>query len=182
MYSKCAVNYPFRRGKRVYLRAYEPEDDEHSLRWFNDPLITQWLDAGAFPLSRQSQKERAERFRTNSEDLVLAVCKEENDLHIGNVGFHNISYTTRNAEIGVVIGERTLHGKGYGSEAIELMVKYGFESLNLRRIYLRVLMNNEAALKSYEKLGFQKEGVFREHAYKDGQYLDQVIMGLLRSE
>ena len=176
------MNYPFRNGKRVYLRAFEPDDNEHSLRWFNDPLITKNLDTGAFALSRQTQSERMEGFRTDDKHIILAICKDDNDLHIGNIGLHNISYTNRHAEIGVVIGERTLHGQGYGSEATALMLKYGFESLNLQRIYLRVMTTNEGGFKCYEKLGFKKEGVLRQHAYKNGAYVDEIIMGLLKSE
>jgi len=176
------MNYPFRRGEHVYLRALEPDDIEHCLRWFNDPLITRFLDHGNFPISRLQQQEKLEEFSKSPTTVVLAVCRDDNDFHIGNIGFHGISHIDRHAEIGLVIGERSLHRKGYGTAAIKLMLKYGFESLNLERIFLRVLSDNQSAIDCYQKTNFVQEGVLRAHAYKEGQYHDQIIMSLLRSE
>ena len=176
------MNYPFRTGNLVYLRALEPEDIEHCLRWYNDPLITQYIDASALPISRHSQTEYMDRLRKDDKTIVLAICREENDLHIGNIGFHQISHVDRRAELGITIGERTLHRKGYGTDAIQVMLRYGFESLNLRRIFLRVVTSNEPAIRCYEKLGFQQEGMLRQHAYRDGVYQDEILMAMLRSE
>jgi RimJ/RimL family protein N-acetyltransferase len=176
------MNYPFRAGGRVYFRALEPDDLEHCLRWFNDPLITRFLDQGAFPISRSQEKEKLEELTRDEKSVVFAVCRDDNDFHIGNIGFHRISHINRNAEIGLVIGERSIHRKGYGTAALNLMVKYGFESLNFQRIYMRVLASNDIAIDCYKKLGFVEEGVMRGHAYKDGQYHDEIFMGLLRSE
>jgi [ribosomal protein S5]-alanine N-acetyltransferase len=176
------MNYPFRTGSRVYLRALEPEDIEHCLRWFNDPLITRHIDAGALPIDRQSQAELMENVRKDDKRIVMAICREENDLHIGNIGFHDISPVHRRAELGLVIGERTLHRKGYGTDALKLMITYGFDSLNLERIFLRVMSSNEAAVGCYEKLGFQREAVLRQQTYREGSYFDEIVMGLLKEE
>lgn len=176
------MNYPFRLGQKIYLRALDEGDIEHCLRWFNDPLITKHLESGRVPLDRKSQIEHMEDSRKNPSEIVMAICKDDNDLHIGNVGFHNISVIDRTAEIGVVIGERTLHHKGFGSEAIRAMCEYGFTTLNLNRVYLKVKRSNDNAIECYKKCGFVEEGVQRQHSFENGEYVDLVFMGLLKEE
>ena len=176
------MNYPFRLGQKIYLRALEVEDIEHCLRWFNDPLITKHLESDRVPLDRKSQIERMEQTRKDPKQVVMAICKDDNDLHIGNVGLHNISLIDRTAKIDVVIGERTLHHKGFGSEAIRAMCSYGFKTLNLNRLYLRVKSSNHHAIGCYKKCGFVEEGTLREHSFEDGEYVNLVLMGLLREE
>jgi len=176
------MNYPFRLGQKIYLRALDEDDIEHCLRWFNDPLITRHLESGRVPLDRKSQIEHMESIRIDQKQIVMAICKDDNALHIGNVGLHNISVIDRTAEIGVVIGERTLHHKGYGSEAIRAMCDYGFKTLNLNRIYLRVKRSNQNAIECYKKCGFVEEGTLRQHSFENGEYIDLVFMGLLKKE
>jgi RimJ/RimL family protein N-acetyltransferase len=84
--------------------------------------------------------------------------------------------------LGVGIGNRAYWGQGYGSEAVRLTLGYAFEELNLHRVSLSVLGDNPRAIRAYEKCGFVREGQWRELAHYDGQWSDEVVMGILRSE
>ena len=101
---------------------------------------------------------------------------------IGDIGLYNIDRLGGTAEVGIGIGDRNYWGKGYGREAMSLIVDYGFRLQNLRRIWLEVHATNERAIRSYAAVGFVEEGRQREHAWVGGQFVDIVLMGLLRSE
>ena len=104
------------------------------------------------------------------------------DKLIGATGIHDVSSVHKNAEIGIVIGNKSYWSKGYGTEALRLMLEYGFDQLNLHKIYLWVFCFNTRAIRAYEKVGFKTEGIFREHVYMNGEYCDDHFMGILRSD
>jgi ribosomal-protein-alanine N-acetyltransferase len=114
--------------------------------------------------------------------LVLAVIDKESDAHIGNVGLHEINYLFQNAEMGICLGEKQYWGRGRGKEAIALICQHGFRQLNLQRIELGVLTTHRSAIKTYETIGFKHEGVKRKKVYKHGEFIDVVIMGMLKDE
>lgn len=84
--------------------------------------------------------------------------------------------------LGITIGDKEYWGKGYGREAIGLLLDYGFRLHNLRRIWLNTLSNNERAIRCYLRCGFIEEGRLRQHVWSNGDYVDEVSMGLLRDE
>ena len=100
---------------------------------------------------------------------------------IGRVGLFAIDWSRREGELGILIG-RDHWGKGYGREVARTMLRYGFDTLNLNRIYLRVNADNERGIKAYEAAGFEREGVLRSHMFVEGKYIDMVMMGVLRDE
>jgi RimJ/RimL family protein N-acetyltransferase len=102
--------------------------------------------------------------------------------HIGNCGLHNIDWKNRVTEVGIMIGEKEYQGKGYGTEAMELLLKYGFETVNLNRIQLHVYDFNIRAIKSYTKIGFIEEGRMRQAQFKNGKYCDMILMSMLHEE
>lgn len=101
---------------------------------------------------------------------------------VGFCGFCNISNQNRSAEFYILIGDSEHWGKGIGTEAGRRALEYGFINLNLHRVWLTVSEVNVGAIKSYEKLGFTHEGVMRDAAFRDGQYHNKVVMGILSSE
>jgi RimJ/RimL family protein N-acetyltransferase len=100
----------------------------------------------------------------------------------GSVGLMHIDWISRKAEIGIMIGEKRFWNKGYGTEAMRLILKHGFETLNLHRLYLRVFSDNPGAIRAYEKAGFVLEARMREAHFAEGQYKDDLMMSVLRSE
>ncbi len=167
-------------GESIYLRALEVSDQDRYHRWFNDPEVTVTLVRHE-PITLLAEREWLEqgRGRRSPSDLSLAICLKADDRHIGSVGFHRIHAVNRTASLGVVIGERDLWGRGYGSDAVRTLCRYGFDSMNLGKIRLDVYDFNPRAAGVYERLGFKREGLFRKEVYRNGEYRDVIRMGLL---
>jgi RimJ/RimL family protein N-acetyltransferase len=100
---------------------------------------------------------------------------------VGTVSLFHEDCLARHAEIGIAL-LRDARGKGYGTDALRVIVDFAFTRRNLRRLYLRALASNAAAIASYRKVGFVEEGRQREHCWVRGRYEDEVVMGLLRSD
>ncbi len=171
-------------GERLRLRAIEREDLPRFVAWLNDPEVRRNLQLFQ-PLSLAQEEEWFKGIlqRTVEEQpLVVEIKTADGWQAIGNVGFFAISSSDRSAEIGIFIGEKTLWGKGYGTEAMCLMLSHGFKELNLNRIFLRVYETNQRGLRSYEKAGFKPEGRLRQGRFMDGKYVDVLLMSVLQSE
>ncbi len=169
---------------RVRLRAPEKSDLPNFVRWINDPEITAGLLL-YLPMSLGEEEAWFERMMQNPPEehvMVIEAACPEGWTSIGSCDFHRISWKDRLGEVGILIGEKKYWGQGYGTEAMRLLVRHGFEDLNLNRIFLQVFDNNPRAIRSYEKVGFVHEGRLRQDVYKNGSYHDILVMGILRSE
>ena len=189
---------------RIRFRAVEREDLPAFLKWFNDPEVKKGLGI-YLPLSKVDEEDWFEGVRKRPPDernLVIEVRvpieidvlpgeqANQPDTNpdeaawkmIGGCGFFNLDSCNRSSEFGITIGDKHYWNQGYGTEAVRLLVKHGFNTLNLNRIYLRVLDNNPRAIRAYEKAGFTHEGRRRQAEYKDGQYLDLLVMSILKDE
>ncbi len=172
-------------GENIRLRAIEREDIPRFVRWLNDPEVIEFLLMNA-PLSRAVEERWFDKqvSTPSHESQVFAIEILINDewVHIGNTGLHSIEPVHLAAEFGIFIGEKSFWNKGYGREAARLTLKHGFDNLNLNRIYLYVYQNNLRGIKAYESVGFVKEGEMREAVYKNGRYLNVLLMSILHSE
>jgi RimJ/RimL family protein N-acetyltransferase len=171
------------RGERLYLRAIERDDLQRCHDWMNDEEVTATL-AQRYPMSLAREAdwvERATRSQDSSE-LTLAICLEQGDRHIGNCGLVGIDRDNASATLGILIGEKDCRGQGLGEEAVRVLCRYAFDEMNLHKIRLDVYATNPGAEKTYERVGFRREGVLREEAFRQGRYLDVIRMGLLRGE
>lgn len=119
-------------------------------------------------------------YQRRSDEQIFAI--EVSGHHIGNLGLHRVDRIHRKADLGVVIGEAAYWSRGYGTDAIRLALRYGFDHLALNKISLDVLEHNVRAIRSYEKCGFQREGLRREDVYKDGRFFDVLRMSVLARE
>ena len=170
-------------GEKVYLRPLELEDlNERYLSWLNDPVVSRYLESGIFPSTREDLERFFKQATASRDQVMLAIVNKETDQHIGNVKLGPINWVHRKAAFGILIGDRQFWNTGVGTEAARLTVEYAFFRLNLRRIDLGVYAEHEAAVHSYEKVGFRVEGRFREDLFHEGQYKDHLWMGLLKSE
>lgn len=171
-------------GKRVRLRGVERSDVPSFQAWLNDPEVTAGLSTH-LPLSLIEEEQwldKLSQMDPHERPLAIEVHEDQAWRLIGNSGFFNLEWTNRCAEVGLFIGDKLLWNKGYGTEVMQLLLKHGFETLNLHRIFLRVFSTNPRARRSYEKAGFILEGTMREAAYRHGRYADVHIMSVLRSE
>jgi RimJ/RimL family protein N-acetyltransferase len=114
--------------------------------------------------------------------MVIEIQTEDGWKMIGNTSFADINWTDRNAEIGIFIGAKEYWSKGYGRDVMKLMLRHGFNTLNLHRIYLRVFEPNLRGIKAYQYAGFVEEGRLRQAVYRNGRYYDVLVMSVLRHE
>jgi len=167
------------RGKKVSLHPLRHEDKEILFNWINDRKLVNY-NAPYRPISESNHEEWFKAV-TRKDDVFFFVIKEnEKNTTIGSCQLHNVHWINRSAELQIRIGDQKYRNKGYGSEAIELLLRFGFKDLNLHRIYLHLLKNNERARKAYLKAGFIVEGDFREAVFINGKYADLQIMSILR--
>lgn len=170
-------------GDRVRLCALKDEDYSVMEEWFNDTYFLRHYDMlPAIPLNMGDLKKSMENFLGNSNSYVFAVRRAENNLLIGIVGLFDIQWANGVGTFFIGIGDNESTGKGCGSEALKLILDFGFNELNLHRIQLNVIQYNEKAIRLYEKTGFKKEGVFRELLFRDNKRYDLYLYGLLREE
>ncbi len=167
----------------MFLRDLQLSDLEKRVTWLSSPEITHFFtNLATNPINMTAMQEWYQKVSKNTNrELHFAVFTQE-DNHIGGAQLKEIDWRNRSAEFGIFIGEKSEWGKGYGTEATELLVRFGFMSLNLHRIWLRVDAENLGAQKCYKKVGFIKEGLFRDEVYREGSYHDSVIMSILKDE
>lgn len=171
-------------GERIRFRRVEKTDIPLFVEWINDPVVTEGLSL-YLPMGLWEEEEWFESLAKNPQaerPLVVEIPDGDGWRAIGNVGVHNIDSVARSAEVGIMLGDKSIWNQGYGTEAMRLLLKHGFETLNLNRIQLYVYEKNTWAIRTYEKVGFVHEGRRREAHYKKGKYEDILIMSVLRVE
>lgn len=171
-------------GNGLRLRAIEKDDLPRFVRWLNDPEVRENLLLFA-PMSLDEEEEWYNGvLKRPKEERPLAIEIEIGGewLPIGNIGLMKFEWHARNAEVGLFIGEKQYWNRGYGSEALRVMVGYAFDFLNLNKVYLHVYETNPRGIRAYQKVGFVEEGRLRQEVYKNGRYIDVLVMSILRSE
>ncbi len=169
-------------GERVRLVALDPEEGARPyIRWCRDSEYQRLADDDAIRLWELGQEKEFSEKLLESVYLFMIRTRAE-DKVIGTLDLHNINWSVGDAWVGIGVGEREYWGRGYGTEAMQLIVRYGFEQLNLRRISLTVFEYNQRAVHSYQKIGFQEEGRMRQWVNREGRRWDLIYMGLLRAD
>ncbi|MGI6280331.1 MAG: GNAT family N-acetyltransferase, partial [Acutalibacteraceae bacterium] len=166
---------------KIIIRPITREDTENIVKWRNSPSVVQNFIFRK-PLTKEDHLKWYETKIKAGNVAQFIIIETDTDKPVGSVYLRDIDKENKKAEFGIFIGEDCARGKGYGTAATALIVKYGFEELDLNRIYLRVFADNLGAIKCYKKCGFKQEGVFREDVIIDGKPYDMVFMGLLKSE
>lgn len=166
-------------GKRVVLRPIEPDDLPFYVAWFADPEVLAYF--GPYLPMNLAQEEDWYRGQ-NDDPTRLNFAVDLEGQHIGGGGLSSIDHRNQNAEVGLFIGEKSLWNQGLGQDVLTTLVAYGFDYLNLHRIYLRVFAENERGKRAYEKVGFRHEGRFRETEWRHGRWHDLFYLSILRRE
>jgi RimJ/RimL family protein N-acetyltransferase len=172
---------PFIVGERIYLRPLEPAQDNHLYStWMNDEEIRQYFSI--YPTSDTRGKERLELLYKDGKHIIFGVALKGDNQLIGLVGLKDINYVNQSAEFYVIIGDRTIQGRGYGTEATKLMFQYGFMELNLNRVQTQDMEGNIGGWRADEKAGMKYEGTLRQVILRFGKYHDVRVYSILRSE
>lgn len=164
-------------GTLVRLRPIELTDRDRYFEWINDPEVAQFLEARSlYSMVQEEEFVRAATLQTQPPTVVLAIETLEDSRHIGSVDLRQIHEQDRRATLGIMIGDKSCWSRGFGTDAILTILRYGFEELNLHRIDLTCDERNERGIACYRKCGFVEEGRLRQHRFARGRYWDTVVM------
>ena len=170
-------------GERVRLRGVRDDDLPSLAKWEMDPGRMATLSHWVAPLSEAAAKERIARWSANDKDNVGFAIETLDDppVLVGNIGLFDVRTKDRCATLAIALGREYI-GRGYGTDAVRVIVGYGFREMGLHRIQLSVAPFNPAGIRAYEKAGFVEEGRQRESVLHDGRWYDEVLMSILDRE
>jgi RimJ/RimL family protein N-acetyltransferase len=175
----------FLTGKKVHLRPLVKSDVQLFMKWFNDSEVSRYLTV-FMPLSERFEENWMEEACTkgaaDNAYFIIEAIEKDGFKPIGNTGLVRIEFKNQTGTFGISIGEKEYWNHGYGTEAASLLMDYGFDQLNLHRISSFVFAKNERSRRLHRKLGFQEEGMQREIVYRNGEFNDLVVYGLLKNE
>jgi RimJ/RimL family protein N-acetyltransferase len=172
--------FPKVTGERLYLSPIHQDDAEIYTKWLNDPAVADHVGQYRRLISLNSEKKILEEL--TSEGHNYAIILNEDDELIGNIGLCDVDHINRRATLGLFIGEAAHRGKGYGGEAIRLLLGYCFNTLNMHNVMLNVHADNLRGIACYQKVGFKEIGRRRGSRIKNGQFIDMLYMDILDTE
>ncbi len=167
-------------GERIYLSPRTPEDVEKFTEWLNDFEITDYLGRSDALVTLEGERQYLQS--DSNSQAKFAIITLDKDEIIGTISLEKINQTHRIATLGIFIGNKEYWSQAYGTEAIRLILDYGFNYMNLHSIKLNLMSFNERALKCYKKCGFKEAGRIRESRYINGKYYDTIYMDILSTE
>ena len=167
-------------GDRIYLSPRNSGDAELFTEWLNDFETADYICKSGVLTTLEAEREYLER--NNSPQATFVIVTLEDDKMIGTVSLESIDSINRSATLGIFIGDKNYRNNGYGTEAIKMILEYGFKYLNLYNIKLDLMEFNERAYKCYTKCGFKEYGRRRKCKYVDGKYYDSIAMDILADE
>lgn len=164
------------KGKKIYLRPIVKEDIRFLNHWKNDEDTYKYLGGGFMPVSKDQQEKWMDAMIDTTGTNKRFIISDNEDVPVGLVGLYSIHWIHRTCEIGIYIGNKSAQGKGYGKEACRLIEQFARAYLNLRKIKLNVVNDNEAAVRMWQDLGYEKVGEYQAERFIQGEYKDVILM------
>jgi len=165
---------------QVRLRPIAEADLPDYVKWLNDPEVTEFTAMESGDITLEGEREWFQRV-SDPESRIRNWAIEVDGRHIGNCALH-LDASKQTAGFGIIIGDKTQWGKGYGTTALREVLRIGFEEMGLHRIHLEAFAGNARGIRCYEKCGFRREGLHRKARFKRGEWRDAVSMAILREE
>lgn len=176
------MNTPiFLQSEHIFLRPLDKSDAPLLLAWFNDPEI-RGITGETLPTSATGLEAYLQRLETDTSRVWFGIVERETGQLIGETGLLRMFPTWRTTDLSIILGEKSAWGKGYGKEAMALMLDFAFGYLNFHRVAIGVVGSNTRALRFYEKIGFRTEGVQRDGYFYNHVYQDFIMMSILEDE
>ncbi len=166
-------------GEHIYLSPMNVDDAETYVKWMSDQEVTDKIGSSSRIITVDGEKKWIEK---NAGEYQFAIIRKSDDALIGNCGIENVDQISQTAEVGIFIGDQSDRGKGYGTEVLKLLLDYGFYTLNLHNMMLRVFAFNEPAIHCYKKAGFREFGRRKEAYFAMGKLHDVIYMEAVREE
>ena len=176
-------NTNFLEGEKIYLIPIEEQHlDEYYAKLSKVSYESRKNTGSKMIITKAGLRNYISRISSDSSREDFFIVNKENNEIVGEVVINDIDLNNRAANTRIAIFQQKDYNKKFGTEAISLMLHFGFRMYNLHRIELQVYSFNEGAIHVYEKLGFKKEGVLRDYLYFDNQYHDAIVMSILKTE
>ena len=169
-------------GELVSLGPIRREHIPLYLRWINDFGTTRYLDIRPRPMTLEQEIAWFEQASVNRAQPMFTIYERVTGRPIGNCGLHEVDYSNRRTDVGIMIGELDARGRGFGTEAMRLLLDFAFTVLGMHSVMLLVYEYNYPARRSYEKAGFREIGRRRECRWYNGRFWDEILMDILTSE
>ncbi|MGL4990536.1 MAG: GNAT family N-acetyltransferase [Sarcina sp.] len=170
-------------GSKVLLRYYKREDVIRAHKFINDYDISRVISTEAiYPMSLEEEEHFIATNKSSDLNYNFAIESLESGEYIGGCGIHKVDSKNRICEIGIFIGDKNLWGKGFGTDALETLINFIFNELNLEKIKLAVYSFNDRAIKCYKALGFEEEGTLKREIFREGKYHDVILMAMFRED
>ena len=166
-------------GSKCYLSPIDSNDAEQYTRWLNDMSVVEYLQMASSSISLENEKELLKKL---AQEHTYGIVDVQTDRLIGNTGLIAVNHLHRSAEVGIFIGDTDYWNKGYGQEALSLLLDYSFKKLNLHNILLRAYSFNQRAVACYEKVGFKKIGEIRDALIRNMTYHNILLMDILPTD
>jgi UDP-4-amino-4,6-dideoxy-N-acetyl-beta-L-altrosamine N-acetyltransferase len=161
----------------IYLRPMTKEDTDRIVDWRNREEVRKRF-IHQEPFTVEGHLNWFHTMIDTGKVVQMMICKLDSKEPVGSVNIKDIDPVHKKGEYGIFIGEEAARGKGIGSAAARLMIRYGFETMGLHKIYLRVFADNPGAIRSYEKAGFEQEGYLKDDVWVNGRYRDMIWMAV----
>lgn len=167
------------KGERVVLRPHRLADVDYYLKWMKDPQVTRYLMNFNNKISRKDQEKWVRSMQRTKKEHSFAIETIEGK-HIGSTSLKIKNKYHWN--LGLLIGDKKVWNKGYGTEVVKLMLSYAFKHKTVERVSLDAFENNKAAIRVYKKCGFKIEGLRRKTKYRDGKFYNDILMSVIRED
>lgn len=169
------------RTDKIKLTPLNKEDLPLLYEWINNKELVHY-NTQYKPIDYQSHEEWFGKIKNSKDMVIFAIRKSSGNKLIGTCQLHSISSVYRTAELQIRIGDEKEQQMGFGTDAVKLLVEYGFKDLNLRKIFIHVFSDNMRAINVYKNVGFVQEGLLKEHCFIDGKYKDILIMSIFQKQ
>ncbi len=170
-------------GKNICLRSLTKKDFDKTFKWHNDLELKNLTLSHPFPVTDVQEEEWYNSLLKDSsnKNVYFGIEDKSNKELVGIIFLSKINMIHQTCWLGIFLGEESARGKGFGKEAVSLIVNYAFESLHLRKVSLEVVKTNKNAITLYKKLGFVQEGEMKKQVFIDGKYSDLILMSVKRN-
>ena len=171
------------KGKRIRLREYKDDYIPKAKEFINDPEVCLNLNPQIpFPITLKEEEEWFEDQRKDDNTYNFAIVTLDEEKYIGGCGINDFDWKNSVVTVGIFIGDKEYRDCGYGTEAMDILLDFIFNQINVNKVMLEVFSFNKRAINCYKKSGFIEEGRLRQNVFRDGKYHDEILMGLLREE
>ncbi|MBI3096124.1 MAG: GNAT family N-acetyltransferase [Rhodocyclales bacterium] len=170
-------------GQRIFLRPLEEKDvGDDYLGWMRDPQVIQYLESRDQTQTLETLREFVRAMNASTRDHLFGIFLAHGGEHIGNIKIGSIREPHRSADLGLIIGRRSVWGKGYATEAIALATRYALEQLELNKLWAGMYAENLGSYHAFIKAGYREVGRFHRHILFNGRYIDSILVEKCRNE